>query len=158
MSIFILYFSKKIIHFANILLIILAIRYNIDLEGVILLDASFGSRLRELRKNMELTQTELGKQFNVSDVAISKWEADERFPAKEILIRIADFFDVSIDYLLCRTDYPKSIVHEDAINDHTVRIDYDKNVYPDGLTHEQVLEILKAFKAAGFIIKKDDKA
>lgn len=37
-----------------------------------------------------------------------KYEQDERFPSYEILIKIADIFDVSLDYLLCRDEFMKS--------------------------------------------------
>lgn len=120
--------------------------------------ATFGSRLRKLRLQKELTQEQLGSVFNVTNVGVAKWESDDRFPSKEILIKIADYFDVSLDYLLGRTDYPKSKIFEGNVEGHNVRIDYDEDKYPDGLTYEQVIQVLKTFKAAGFSFSdKDDK-
>lgn len=111
---------------------------------------SFGKRLRKLRLAKNMTQSELGKVVNVTNVGVAKWESDDRFPDKDTLIKLADFFDVSLDYLLGRTDYPKATVHKTEVDGHDVEIGYDKEVYPDGLTHEQVIEILKSLKAAGF--------
>lgn len=64
----------------------------------------FGKRLRLLRKEQNLTQKSLGEKVNVSDRVIGYYESDERFPDKDTLNKIADYFNVSVDYLLCRTD------------------------------------------------------
>lgn len=64
----------------------------------------FGKRLRLLRKEQNLTQKSLGEKVNVSDRVIGYYESDERFPDKDTLNKIADYFDVSVDYLLCRTN------------------------------------------------------
>lgn len=45
-----------------------------------------------------------------------KYEQNERFPSYEILIKIADIFDVSLDYLLCRDDFIKS--HETSADEY----------------------------------------
>lgn len=64
----------------------------------------FGDRLKSLREENRLTRNDFAKQLNISYSAISKYETNIRFPDKETLVRIADFFDVSVDYLLCRTN------------------------------------------------------
>ncbi|MCM8710492.1 helix-turn-helix domain-containing protein [Clostridium sp. SYSU_GA19001] len=107
---------------------------------------TFGYRLRKLRTEKELTQSELGKLLNVTNVGVAKWESDDRFPDKETLIKIADYFNVSLDYLLCRTDNPKGILVNDNIDGNEIQIEVNKEVYPDGLTHEEVLEVLKTLK------------
>ncbi|NLM96670.1 MAG: helix-turn-helix transcriptional regulator [Halanaerobiaceae bacterium] len=65
---------------------------------------SFGKKLRLLREEKNLSQIELSKEMNVSSQALSQYELGKRMPDAEMIIRIADFFDVSIDYLLDRTD------------------------------------------------------
>ncbi|MCU9808335.1 helix-turn-helix domain-containing protein [Paraclostridium sp. AKS46] len=64
----------------------------------------FGKRLKLLRTNLNLTQKQLGKNLNLSQRAISSYENGLRFPDEQILNLIADYFNVSIDYLLGRTD------------------------------------------------------
>lgn len=64
----------------------------------------FGDRLKSLRKALGLTQKELGDKLNVSGRVIGYYESNDRFPDKETLTDIADFFDVSVDYLLGRSD------------------------------------------------------
>lgn len=66
----------------------------------------FSKRLYELRINKGLTQPELAKDLNVAKQTISNWENDNRSPDNEMLIKIANYFDVSLDYLLGRTDNP----------------------------------------------------
>ncbi len=62
------------------------------------------NRLRELRKEKGLTQIELAKLLNVSDRSVGFYETGERDPDTDTLKNLADFFSVSIDYLLCRSN------------------------------------------------------
>ncbi len=66
----------------------------------------FAERLKELRKKANITQLEFAKKFNVSNGAIGNWESGKRQPDSETLSKLADFFNVSIDYLVGRTDNP----------------------------------------------------
>lgn len=70
----------------------------------------FGDRLRELRTLLGLTQFQLGEKFNLAESTISLYEKNKRFPDQETLIKIADFFDVSLDYLLGRDSREPSSV------------------------------------------------
>ncbi|AGK96601.1 helix-turn-helix domain-containing protein [Clostridium pasteurianum] len=62
------------------------------------------NRIRELRKKKGLTQVDLAKLLNVSDRTIGFYENEQRDPDTTTLKKLADFFDVTIDYLLGRTD------------------------------------------------------
>lgn len=59
-----------------------------------------GKRISELRNKMKLSQRELADCFDASSGAIGMWETGKRQPDLETLIKIASFFDVTIDYLL----------------------------------------------------------
>ncbi|MCJ8173993.1 helix-turn-helix transcriptional regulator [Clostridium botulinum] len=63
----------------------------------------FGERLKELREEKELTQEELGKLLSVSRQTVSGYEAEIIEPNINNLVRLADIFSVSLDYLLGRT-------------------------------------------------------
>ena len=65
------------------------------------------NRLKELRKIKGITQIALQMQTGIEQALISKFESGERIPPTETLILIADFYNVSIDYILCRTDNPE---------------------------------------------------
>lgn len=64
-------------------------------------------RLKELRKRNNITQIRLAMDLNLNQNSISRYESNEREADYATLIAIADYFDVSIDYLLERTDNPK---------------------------------------------------
>ena len=64
-------------------------------------------RLRELRKNKKLSMKAFGKIFNLSESTISLYENGKHNPDLETLIQFADFFGVSIDYIVGRTDNPE---------------------------------------------------
>ena len=63
----------------------------------------FSNTLRKLRKENKLSQAELGKILNLSQRTISSYENGERFPDEITLNNIADYFNISMDYLLGRT-------------------------------------------------------
>ncbi|MEF3401964.1 helix-turn-helix transcriptional regulator [Listeria monocytogenes] len=59
--------------------------------------------LRNERKKKGLNQVELVKIFNVSKQSVSNWESGKRTPDAQTIEQLADFFEVSTDYLLGRT-------------------------------------------------------
>lgn len=64
-------------------------------------------KLREIRKKFGISQLKLALDLNTNQNTISRYETGEREPGINELIKIADYFDVSIDYLLGRTDNPE---------------------------------------------------
>lgn len=63
-------------------------------------------RLKELRKKRNISQLKLAMDLNMNQNSISRYETGEREADYATLIQIADYFNVSIDYLLERTDNP----------------------------------------------------
>ncbi|NLT97602.1 MAG: helix-turn-helix transcriptional regulator [Christensenellaceae bacterium] len=61
-------------------------------------------RIRALREEANILQADLAKHLGVSQATLSNWERGEYQPDTETLKRIADYFDVSLDYLLGRSD------------------------------------------------------
>lgn len=59
-----------------------------------------GENLTYLRKRAGFTQLELGEKFNYSDKTVSKWEQGSVLPSVDVLKEIADFYGVSVDYIL----------------------------------------------------------
>lgn len=64
-------------------------------------------RLKELRESRGISQLKLAVDLSMNQNSISRYENGTREADYATLIRIADYFDVSIDYLLGRTDQPK---------------------------------------------------
>lgn len=61
-------------------------------------------RLKELRMSKKISQLKLAMDLNMNQNTISRYERGEREPGINELIKIADYFDVSVDYLIERTD------------------------------------------------------
>lgn len=65
----------------------------------------FAERMLELRKEKGISQAVLAKQLQVSYAVICYWETDRSEPTAPNLVKIADYFDVSVDYLLGRKNF-----------------------------------------------------
>ena len=66
--------------------------------------ARFSERLKELRKEYKLTQKQLALKLGVGQSAIANYEQSLRFPDEKMLRRVADYFSISLDFLMGRTD------------------------------------------------------
>ena len=64
-------------------------------------------RLKQIRKAKGISQLKLAMDLNTNQNTISRYETGEREPGFRELISLADYFNVSVDYLLERTDNPK---------------------------------------------------
>ena len=66
----------------------------------------FGGHLKALRKARNLTQKQLAIDIGASERGIQQYELGERKPTYDMLITLADYFDISLDYLVGRSDDP----------------------------------------------------
>ena len=64
-------------------------------------------RLKELRKKKGISQLRLATDLNTTQNTNSRYETGEREPGIDELVKIADYFNVSVDYLIGRTENPK---------------------------------------------------
>lgn len=64
------------------------------------------NNLKQLRKSRGYTQIAVQMKTGIEQALLSKFENGERVPPTETLMRLAEFYDVSIDYILCRTENP----------------------------------------------------
>lgn len=64
------------------------------------------NRLKLLRKSRGYTQVSVQMQTGIEQALLSKFENGERVPPTETLLKLAEFYNVSMDYILCRTDKP----------------------------------------------------
>lgn len=68
-----------------------------------------GKRLKELREHRKLTQADVAKALGIDRTTYGKYETGDSSPHYEKLIQLADFFGVSVDYLIGKTDIPTPI-------------------------------------------------
>lgn len=112
-----------------------------------------GQRIKELRKDHSLTQQQFAAILNLNDSTISLYESGKREPEFHTLMKIADNFNVTVDWLLGRTDN-KSIaivenehVPKDLLN---VGVDYlklTKEMYDKNIPPEDIRKIIAAINA-----------
>ena len=115
--------------------------------------SKFGERLKKLREEKNILSKDLASIINVEPSTITNWEKGNRSPKEDMLIRIADYFDCSIDYLLGRTDNKSSVVYSTTINDTCINLGVHKS-YPFDLTPEDVENMLRQLDAVGLDIDK----
>ncbi len=65
-------------------------------------------RIRNLREDHDITQTKIAGILGMSQTGYSKYETGENDIPTAILIKLADYYDVSVDYILERTNNPKT--------------------------------------------------
>lgn len=102
--------------------------------------ATFGERLLKLRKKSNMTLEELAESVGTTKSTISRYENGMRQPKQDILEAFADFFNVSTDYLLGRTDLKHTI--KDPLIPYTVEkkledkdIEFLKRIIKDFIDH-----------------------
>ena len=69
-------------------------------------------RMKQLRETSHLSQAEIAKLCGSSQATIAKIETGKALPSVKMLIWWADYFDVSLDYLCCRTDQPQGKLYD----------------------------------------------
>lgn len=69
---------------------------------------TFGNRLRNLRENLGLKQSDIAKYLNCNYKVVSNYELGKREPDFETLVKLCDYFDVTADYLLGRSPSSKN--------------------------------------------------
>ena len=65
------------------------------------------TKIRDLREDRDLNQTQVAEMLGMSQTGYSKYETGENDVSTEVLIKLADFYGVSIDFLLGQTNNPK---------------------------------------------------
>lgn len=79
--------------------------------------SKIGNRVKTLRLNKKLSQTDLAKLMDVSKSVISGYEKSSLYPSVETLLKLADYFGVTTDYILAR---PNKTVDVTGLNDNEV--------------------------------------
>ncbi|MDF2892527.1 MAG: DNA-binding helix-turn-helix protein [Clostridia bacterium] len=117
----------------------------------------FHDRLRDLRVETDLNQKEFSHKIGMPYTTYNGYESGKREPDIETLKMLSNYFNVSLDYLLGRVDQRTFVIHKDNVDGHEIEYSLDKDKYPDGLTHEEVLEVLENFKKMGMDFSKFKK-
>ena len=73
---------------------------------------NIGQRMKELREANHLSQSEIAKICDSSQASVAKTENGKIAPSLKLLLNMAEYFDISMDYLCCRTDQPQGKLFE----------------------------------------------
>ncbi|QIX58992.1 hypothetical protein HCY95_01431 [Limosilactobacillus fermentum] len=84
---------------------------------------NIGERIAQLRKSRSMSQFQLAKTLNIATSTLGMYETNRRKPNMEMLEKLADFFGVSIDYLLGRETTDKSDIDLDKAIDNAMSFD-----------------------------------
>ncbi|MCG8540441.1 MAG: helix-turn-helix transcriptional regulator [Clostridia bacterium] len=112
----------------------------------------FGDRLRKLRIEKEMTQEDLAKKFNTGKASISHYESNRRIPDANTIKKYADYFGVTIDYILGITEERNiyetkpAEIPEDLKDLGMEYITLAKDIKRSELTPEEVRELLEFAK------------
>ena len=66
------------------------------------------NRIKDIREDKDISQTELAKKLNIARTTLSGYERQASEPPFEILIKLSKIFNVSVDYIICRTNNPSN--------------------------------------------------
>lgn len=97
------------------------------------------NRIRELRKSRGITQSALAQYLGVAQNTLSYWEQGRYDVDNTSLQKIADFFNCSIDFVLCRSE----IIKSDTENTNTIKIAGRDGSYEERVLTDDQLELLK---------------
>lgn len=102
----------------------------------------FGKRLRDLRLERKLRQEDLAKIIKVHRATIGKYETEERFPDKETLLILANYFNVSVDFLLGRSDVRQNYtIEEPSSTVQEIEPEIFRDIDVAGLPEEAIRQI-----------------
>ena len=114
-----------------------------------------GNRIKKLREEKQLKQEELAKILSISPSAIGMYERDAREPNDELTLKLAEYFDVSTDYLLGKSDIrnPEIEIDKDKINIGLSTKDYN----PPTKEQQEKIEEFAKFVLKDNLKKKEVK-
>ena len=121
----------------------------------------YGNKIKELRLKNNMTQKELADFLGVTPKAVSFYELNQREPSGDILIKIAQKFGVSIDYLLGRTDITslRPVVENKKIPKDLRKILEEEEVTLNGrmVSEEEKEQMLRVLEALYWDAKEKNK-
>ena len=108
------------------------------------------NRIKKLREEFNMTQQDLANKLQSSKSVIGLYENETRKPSMEILIKLSEIFNCSIDYLLGKTD-----VRNYDKDEQEFRFAYHKDM--EGLTDEEISDALRFYKEMKKRVENDKK-
>ena len=111
---------------------------------------SFGNNLKKIRQECNLTQEELAKRINTSRSNIANYENDKNMPSIDMLNKLSEVLNCSMDYLLGKTD-----IRNYDKDEQEFRFAYHKEM--EGLSEQEIADALRFYKEMKKKVKGDKK-
>ena len=109
---------------------------------------SFNERFKELRKSKKLKQWEIAAIFNTDRSTITKWETGKSKPSHDTMITIADYFGVSMDYLLGVSDIREELPNKkESITDELSENKKALHTFAETVPEDKAAMILQVMKS-----------
>jgi len=98
-------------------------------------------RLKQLREELQKSQEEVAKEMGIAKSTYGNYEVAKREPSLEVLVKIAEYYDVNIDYLLGLTSERK----RNKNSDYTIAVDYieSQNIKIDDI--KELIKVIRRF-------------
>ncbi|MBO5004205.1 MAG: helix-turn-helix transcriptional regulator [Clostridia bacterium] len=98
------------------------------------------NRIKQLREEFDFSQNDLAQKIGGAPSSIAMYEKGERKPSLEVLVKLSEIFDCSIDYILCKSDIRKP---DNQIKEEFT-FAYHKEA--EGLTDEEIADAIRFYK------------
>ncbi|WP_026021279.1 helix-turn-helix domain-containing protein [Paenibacillus senegalensis] len=115
---------------------------------------NYGSRIAQLRKARGLTQMQLSEALDISRASLALYEQNRREPDSSMLTKLSNYFNVSIDYLVGRTDFPQSadeniqqFINHLELSDETILQKYKLQIDGRELTPDEAKRFIAFIRA-----------
>lgn len=108
------------------------------------------NRIKQLREEFNFSQNDLAQKIGGAPSSIAMYEKGERKPSLEVLVKLSEIFNCSIDYILCKSDVRKP---DNQIKEEFT-FAYHKEA--EGLTDEEIADAIRFYKQIKYG-KKDNK-
>ncbi len=100
-----------------------------------------GTRLKNLREDHDLTQKQLSEYLSVSQVAYSYYELSRRSIPVEVLNKLSDYYNTSIDYILYKTNISKPYPKKSKVKSITNNIDIEQSMQTEAEKEKATIEL-----------------
>ena len=113
----------------------------------------FAKRITSLRENKNLYQKDIARIFNVEQATVSNWEKGKRIPDSDMLIKLANFFGVSVDFLLGNEQKKSEEEEIETLRQLLIKSGFMKQ--NEDLSKEKLNMLMKFVKANKEFLKGD---
>lgn len=108
------------------------------------------NRIKKLREEFGYTQQDLANRLDASKGVIGLYESETRKPSLEVLVKLSEIFNCSIDYILCKTDIRNPEQQEDPLGLAKIGFNMKDYTPPTETQKEQIKSLIE-------VIMKDNK-